>query len=127
MFLWHFLLVIILALIITNLLVGSGRRFGPGEGILSFFFMILLFAWAGGLWITPFGPVLMGTYWMPFVVMGLLFALLLAAVIPPREQPSVKISDEESMNAYVASVAVLSIFFWIFIIILISAIIVAYL
>jgi hypothetical protein len=67
----------------TAVAVGLFGRSGPWASIPVFFALIFLAAWAGGVWIAPMGPVLFGVYWVPFVVFGLIFALLLAAAMVP--------------------------------------------
>ena len=87
------ILALIIALILTSLLVPLGRFHSPrtGErGLIGFVFILFLlfvFTWAGGLWVAPFGPVIFGVTWMPFVLAGLILALILAAVLPRREPP----------------------------------------
>lgn len=49
--------------------------------------VLFLFVWAGGVWVTPFGPEAGGIYWLPYVVVGLLAALVLAAATPPWWRP----------------------------------------
>lgn len=46
-----------------------------------FLFLILLpLIWAGGLWLSPMGPEVSGSYWLPPLLVGLLVALLVLAV-----------------------------------------------
>jgi Na+/proline symporter len=127
MVIWEFLFVLLLAGIITALLAGSGRRFGPGEGIIAFFFIVLLFSWAGGLWLAPFGPLYMGIYWLPYLFMGVIIALLLAALIPPRQPHTMKEADERATEADIVAASAFSVFFWIFLLVLILAILAGYL
>ena len=75
-----------IALIFT-LLIGlfflGCRRCGPWQGLGWFFMLLFLFTWAGGVWTGPYGPVLWGYYWLPFFIVGIVFALLLAAAVVP--------------------------------------------
>jgi hypothetical protein len=79
-----FLLAIAIALAFSILFVlVMGRRRGPGRsGPLPFvwlFVILLMTAWAGGLWIGPIGPVVFGVAWMPFLIAALVVALVIAA------------------------------------------------
>jgi len=40
--------------------------------------------WAGGLWMTPIGAPIWGSYWLSFVFVGLFAGLLILASAPPR-------------------------------------------
>jgi hypothetical protein len=51
------------------------------EVFLVFFLVVFVATWAGGVWITPFGPVILNLSVFPFVVTGLLIALLLMVFI----------------------------------------------
>lgn len=59
---------------------------GPWDSFFWFFAMIFLFTWGIGSWMVPFGPVGWGVAWTPFVVTGLLMALLLTAVTPRKNR-----------------------------------------
>jgi hypothetical protein len=73
---------------VLSLLLGIALRRRVPEpettwGSILFLFLLLFFAtWAGGVWLTPFGPPLWNTYWLPFVAVGVLLALMLVAVMP---------------------------------------------
>jgi hypothetical protein len=75
-----------IGLILTAVFAGLFGRSGPWASIPVFFALIFLAAWAGGVWIAPMGPVIFGVYWVPFVVFGLIFALLLAAAMVPERE-----------------------------------------
>lgn len=110
--------------------VAADREAGAG-GLLFFFLVVLLAAWAGGLWIAPFGPMMWGVYWLPYLVIGLLVALLLVAASEPlrrRDQASPPPEgDVEAGAGAAATAAVFGLFFWILLIALIGAIILGYL
>jgi hypothetical protein len=103
--------------------------FGSRDGAPGFFFVFLLlflFAWAGGLWLEPFGPPILGLYWLPGLIVTLLIFLLLAALVtssPPRTTREAK----AELEAKQTTVAVLGVFFWVLIIGLVVAIVIAYL
>lgn len=82
--LFDVLLALGIGLVFTVIFAGLLGRSGPWASVPVFFAIIFLAAWAGGVWITPIGPALFGVYWLPFVVFGLIFALLLAAAVRPQ-------------------------------------------
>jgi hypothetical protein len=90
----------------------------------SFFLVIFLASWAGGVWLSPFGPRLWGGYWLPFLSAGLFVARLLAATAPRRIQGSTVelVNAKEEEKKRIKTIAVLSIFFWIMLAALIVAI-----
>jgi hypothetical protein len=73
---------------------------GPWNSFFWFFFVIFLFSWGGGLWITPFGPTGWGVAWMPFLFMGFFVTLLLLAATPrsARERSAAKGKAIETTN-----------------------------
>lgn len=81
------ILVVMLALVLSGVFVGSGRR-GPGigAGLLFFFILFALFGWAANLWVRPTGIPFYGFYWTGPVVATVLLALILLALIP-RHRP----------------------------------------
>jgi len=125
MYLWDFFVALLIAALLTAIFGGllGGHR---TAGALIFFFVVLLFGtWAGGLWLTPMGPIWSGGSWISFIFVGLFFALILAAAIPPRRNRSA--ADDVSDEAETASLVAFGIFFWILIGGLIVAIISRYL
>lgn len=91
-FLIDFLFAAVFAILLTLIFTTLFRRKGPWSRGLVFFLVVFLAAWAGGIWVVPFGPTLFGVSWLPFLIAGLFVALILAAAIPPQmsEQPSEK-------------------------------------
>ena len=57
-------------------------RYPRLEPVSIFVILLILFlaTWAGGIWLVPFGPRLWGVAWASFVVVGLVVALLMAAL-----------------------------------------------
>jgi len=86
-------------------------------------------SWAGGIWLTPFGPSIWGTYWLPFLIVGLIFALFLAAIPPSREEESTVelVNQEKEMAKRRKAFLALSIFLWVFLGLLAAVIIIRYL
>lgn len=58
---------------------GESGGWGAWPVFLLFFFAIL----AGGLWLTPVGPPLVGVYWVPFLFVALFITLFWASAPPP--------------------------------------------
>ncbi|MCF8061723.1 MAG: hypothetical protein K9M82_04325 [Deltaproteobacteria bacterium] len=73
-----FLAALSVALIVGGLFVLLTRRSGPVNGLLWLFLLILLATWAGGIWLRPFGPVVLGVHWFVFIVSGVVVVLLLS-------------------------------------------------
>lgn len=68
---------------ILSVLFGVGfRRYGPWEGLVPFFLILVLASWVSALWAQPLGPPVMGFYWLPVFMLTLLVAVLLAATVP---------------------------------------------
>jgi hypothetical protein len=98
------------------------------------FLILFLGAWAGGLWLTPIGPLLWGTYWIPSLVVAILIAFVIAAVTPsrpprgdrvPGERPTAAGRHAEAQKRVNANV-LFGGFFWILIIALMAAVFMAY-
>ena len=86
-------------------------------------------AWAGGIWITPVGPAILGVYWLSFFAVGLIFALVLEGIAafhsrPARPGPSETQMDEKEEHEIES---VLGTFFWILLLAFIGAIVLGYL
>jgi hypothetical protein len=129
MVLVHFLFALCTAVILSLVFVfGFGRR-RVWSAVLIFFVLILLASWAGGIWLTPIGPPLWEAYWLPFLIAGLIFALVLvAAAAPPSRRSSVELVEpaKEEVDKK-AAYWVVGIFFWFLIAVLIVAIVWGYL
>lgn len=113
MFVVQLLFTLCMALIFTLIFTVGFRRRGPWSNILAFFAVVFLAAWAGGLWISPAGPVFMGIYWLPIVLIAFLVGLLLASV-PPRPPHQVETISEAQEQAQERRevVRIFDAFFW---------------
>lgn len=117
LFLTHLVVALVIAVVLTLIFSMGFRRTGPWPGIVAFALLVFFAAWAGGIWISPFGPTLWGAFVMPFLVVGVIFALVLAAASPPRPQDGTTVRMERTEN-YTPSAeerrreVSLSIFFW---------------
>jgi hypothetical protein len=96
----HFVLAFFVALILTLIFVRGFRRAGPWSSFLAFFLLIFFASWAGGLWMQPLGAALWGVYWLPFLLVGLIFALVIAAASIPStpERSTVNLVEEPEIK-----------------------------
>jgi len=123
----------IVALILSPLLMLIWGREATRTGFFCFFLIILLSSWAGGVWVMPFGPLLWGIHWLPFLSAGLIVALIFTVSAPQRPPRSHKetvkmlerIRREKELKK--ATYITLSLFFWVLLFVLIAAIIIRYL
>jgi hypothetical protein len=101
MILVDFLIAFFVALLLSSIVFLGLRRTGPWTSFLFLFFALFLATWAGGIWITPIGRPLAGVYWLPFLMAGVVFALLLAVAVPPdkAEESTIKLVTEEEKKA----------------------------
>ena len=125
MFFGDILFALALAIIFTAIFAGGCRRRGPWCGLVPFFIILFFATWAGGLWLYPFGPLWFGVSWMPFLIFGLLVALLLAAATEPMPPKTAQEAVDQAKEE-VAAEQTLNVFFWVILVLLIIGIISAY-
>ena len=118
MFLPHFLTALAVAIILWAVFALGFRRSGPWPGIILFLAVVFLGTWAGGVWLQPFGPTVWGVAFLPFLLIGILVALLVAAATPPPPVEAV----EETPPPEVAVGA----FFWVLVIVLLASLVLWY-
>lgn len=70
------------AIIFTVLFGYALNKRGTWKSVWFVFVIIFLAAFAAGIWVIPIGPEVGGYYWLPGLVIAIIFALLLAAVSP---------------------------------------------
>jgi hypothetical protein len=121
---------VLVALVLSWLLVAvlgwqRPAREGTWASIMLVFVLLFLFIWAGGVWVSPFGPALWGAYFLPFLVVGLALTLLFAAVIPPRRPRTPREAIEEARTE-AAIDAAFSAFFWVLVVVLVVSIVAHY-
>lgn len=126
MFIAEILAAFVIALLLSFLLaVVFGWEYpgrpGVWPSLLFVFFIIFLATWAFGAWIPPAGPAVWGVYWLPFIGIGLIFMLLIAALIPPLRGRRRRTAREE--EAAEEAGTALGVFFWVFMLFLIISII----
>lgn len=91
------LVALFLAFVVLWVLIayaGEGGGWGAWPVFLSFFFAIL----AGGLWLTPVGPPLVGVYWVPFLFVAIFIALFWAAAPPPPRRKGHRTAQPSAHN-----------------------------
>ncbi len=125
---WYYygLFSIMIALFFTAIFSYGFKNKGPWNNAWSFFLILFLAVWAGGIWITPFGPEWKNVAFAPLIVMGVFIATLLAATTPPEKRKVILEEKANIPNAYEKSILVIGVFFWILIILLIGAILLNY-
>ncbi len=121
----HLGLAITVAIVFTAILVAIGRG-GAYERAnwstaLLLFLVLFLTTWAGGIWLSPVGPQLFGAAWLPFLFMGFVAALLIAAMSPGR-RPRSQTEVQERAEAQEVVGTTVTAFVWIFAVCLIAAI-----
>ena len=123
----------IIALVLSTLLMLIWRLEGKRTGFIWLFLTILLSSWAGGVWVRPFGPPLLGIHWFPFLSSGLIVALIFAVFAPQRppknRNETLKMLDRirREKELKKATYFTLSSFFWGLLFLLIVSIIIRYL
>jgi hypothetical protein len=127
MFLVHLVFALFVAILLSAVFAVAFRRRGPWESLFLLFLVLFLLSWAGGAWLAPIGPTLWGEYWLPFVLVGIIMALFLAALVPPPRESTVELV-EEGKDAAERKVVLtgLGIFFWMLVTALVIAIVVRY-
>lgn len=108
-------------------------------GTAAYFFVIVFLAtWAGGLWLYPFGPELWHVHVLPFALVGVIVALVVAAKLPVepwrRESSTTgalmpiqaRASEVREEGATAAALGGLGVFFWLLVAVLAFAIFVGY-
>lgn len=123
---------LLIAFVLSLLFVAvpPGRR---GLGFPAFFLLVLVATWVAGLWVQPFGPLIYGVAWLPFLMAGLLIALLLSAAVPPRDETPPRDRPGEAPRpasridlAAEGVAAIATVWLWIFIVVAGIAIVMAY-
>jgi len=120
-----FFFALVLALLLAWIFQAAFGTRGPGDRFIWFFLIIFLFAWAGGVWIAPIGPMWWGVSWIPVLATGIFIALLLTAAAPGTPRNRREARTQAATEDTVA--AALGIFFWILVVLLVLSIIGRYL
>ncbi len=124
MILFQLIFSLIIALILAFLLAIVMKRSENLTSFAGFFLLIFLAAWAASLWMAPLGPPLFEVYWVPVLIVALIFFLLLASLLPerPRKADTLRQKIEKEQDVEAAA-GIFSIFFWLLIVLLVFTII----
>jgi hypothetical protein len=115
------------ALFLTVVFAVIGRQAKSARRVLIFFIIIFFGAWAGGIWLTPVGPVLLGVYWLSFFAVGLIFALVMEAVAAFSGKSLSQSQEEKTDTKEEGEIeSVMWIFFWVLIVGFVAAIVFGY-
>lgn len=112
--------VLVITLVLTAVFAVGFRRQRTWQIVVVFFVTLFLTTWAVGVWINP-SP---GTSSVPYLIVGLLFALLLTALIPLSR--TLQGGRTRELEEKAIAIVVMDLFFWILVIGLVVAIIVRY-
>ena len=95
-----------------------------------FLFLLIIFlaSWTAQLWVVPVGPHFLGVYWIPILIVSILFAYILSSKFAKPKNPRKEIiekqigviTDEDKTSIAFGA------FFWILLLILTIAIIIGY-
>ncbi len=117
---------LLVALFITGLLVAGLRKARPAVRIVASLFIILLLGvWAGGLWLSPIGPPVLGGYVVAFFVAGIILALFIAVASYPF-YPAYQTEERSSTPDRSPFSLPVSALFWLLLALLVVAIVAAY-
>ena len=122
MFVWDLIFALAVGLVFAAIFSLVFGRTGPWASFFVFFIIIALAAWAGGVWFKPVGPPVFGVFWIPFLIFGFIFAILMAAAAPSRTYRIRRNAGDDR-----AVIAAFDVFFIVLLGILIVSIIVGYL
>ena len=86
-----------IALFLT-ILFGVLGTCGPWDSLWTLFLVLFLAMLATSLYMDPVGPVFLGIVWLPLVLPGVLFALLLLAVTPVEGHKRLKHSKVRNLS-----------------------------
>jgi hypothetical protein len=87
--------------------------------------VVFLVTWAGSLWISPAGPVFIGIYWLPILLISSIVAVLLACSLPP-ERPQAKVETISEVKREEAATRAFDSFFWLLLILLGAIVLLGY-
>ncbi len=104
---------LVIACIFTAIFAAGFRKHKTVPVLLGFLIILFLATCAVGIWMTPVGPLLFGVSWLPFLIVGLLVALLLTAIIAPARPPHSDKEAAQERRVAVEMIAAFDLFFWI--------------
>ena len=126
------LVALIIAAVLSVTFALTTRSRGDRTGFIWFFLIILMGAWAGGIWLQPFGPAFREVRWIPFLAIGLIFAIFVTQFgsrKPPhgRHESLDKLEEiAQERKLEKITYVTLSAFFWVVLLTLLVAIFIRY-
>lgn len=122
---------VLLTLLFSRSFSHRGKSYnhrGPFRGLLLFFLVVFMAAWASQLWLRPIGPTALGVAWAPFTFVAFLVAILLvAASSAAGKTGSKEITEKENLSpTEAAPLFAIGLFFWILLLVFLAAILVGY-
>ncbi|MEI9935072.1 MAG: hypothetical protein WDM71_09555 [Ferruginibacter sp.] len=111
---------LITALFITAFISSFSKR--PIQILSIFLLIVFLAAWAGQLWIIPFGPVTQGISWIPLMIVAITFSFIAHVLLPGKAKNKKVIKEPDDGDDEEA----LGFLFWTILIILVLSIIAGY-
>jgi Ca2+/Na+ antiporter len=133
MLLLELLVALLVSLVLSAVFALATWKRGKRKGLVWLFLLIFFATWAGGLWMRPFGPTFWGIHWLSFLLVGLVVALILAASQarpkPRGRNETIEVLEKMRQKREAEQVAwiTLTIFFWVLLFSLLSAIVFRYL
>lgn len=128
--------VLLVTILISTIFFYVFNKKGPWGSFRTFFIVILLCVWIASLWVQPIGPHFYGIAWITLSIVGLLAALILAAVPQSvhKKEPKIMNIKEVDLNSeserryqsFNRKTATISGIFWILMIILLIIVILGY-
>lgn len=125
MIIGDFLIALVIALFFTIVLVVSGQKHRSWKRIITIFLIMLFASWAGGVWITPVGPAFLGIYWVSFLIVALILALIMETISALHAVPE-DIDKRETRKKEESLEILISASFLILLIVFIIVIIIGY-
>jgi hypothetical protein len=114
------------AIMLTAIFSLAFRNTGPWRGFWVFFILLFFVALGAGEWAAPRGPAAWGYYWVPGLLAAVILSLILAAAAPssPRKLRRTATGPEEDLpGETAATLAVIGVFFWCLIFVLLAVVI----
>mgnify|MGYP005851837473 CR=1 FL=1 len=129
---------LLIAIILSAIFTWILRRGSPRSGFFIFFLTLFVTTWAGGVWIRQAGWNLPAPEWLPFVVTGIVFAIILMLLAPktPKidkdtrldRKQTIDMLDELEVEHEMEELAYISmnVFFWCILALFVAALIYHY-
>lgn len=127
-----FITALIIAGTLSHLFAKPIKRRGKRAGFFWFFLIIFMVTWAGGVWLMPFGPQVMGIHWLPFILVGLAGAVAVSfwaeRRYPRNRRETIDLLEriEEGRELEKMTYLSLNILFWIVLFVLLTAVVLHY-